>query len=75
MMDRQEEDRPTFGQWLLRQPDTEGFVGELIAAAKKDPHFPRRGDAEAVRKRLREVQAEGDLFQAVDDAELDWLSL
>ena len=61
-----------FGRWLLAQVPREGWVGDLIAAAKLDPYFPRDGDPEAVRKRLRDVQAEGDLFQAVDDAELDW---
>jgi hypothetical protein len=62
----------TFGRWLLAQVRREGWVGDLIAAAKRDPAFPKDGDPEAVRTRLREVQAEGDMFQAVDDAELDW---
>jgi hypothetical protein len=61
-----------FGRWLLAQAPREGWVGDLIAAAKRDPAFPKDGDPEAVRKRLREMQAEGDMFQAVDDAELDW---
>jgi len=74
MLDRYGEPRPPFGEWLLQQRDRDGWVGELVKAAKDDRGFPRRGDPEAVRKRLREVQAEGDMFQAVDDAELDWLS-
>jgi hypothetical protein len=61
-----------FGRWLLAQVPREGWVGDLIAAAKLDPQFPKDGDPEAVRKRLRDIQAEGDMFQAVDDAELDW---
>jgi hypothetical protein len=66
--------RPSFARWLLGQRPREGFVGELVAAAKKDPSFPKDGDPEAVRKRLRAVMAEGDMFQAVDDAELEWSS-
>lgn len=74
MMDRYGEQRPPFGEWLVKQVDRDGWVGELVTAAKADRAFPRKGDPEAVRKRLREVQAESDMFQAVDDAELDWLS-
>jgi hypothetical protein len=35
-----------------------------------DQHM--RGDPEAVRKHLRGQQADGDVFQAVDDAESAW---
>ena len=71
------QDRPkavAFGQWLLNQAHSDGWVGDLARAAKHDPKFPKHGDAEAVRARLRELGAEGDAFQAVDDAEMDWLS-
>lgn len=64
----------TFGRWLLAQRDREGWVGDLVKSARADPLFPKEGDPEGVRKRLREVQAEGDMFEAVDDAESDWLS-
>lgn len=64
----------TFGAWLLTQRDREGWVGELVKAARADPQFPKRGDPEDVRKRLRDTMAEGDMFEAVDDAETDWLS-
>jgi hypothetical protein len=63
--------RPAFGAWLLQQ-STGGFVGELIAAGRADRAFPKSGDAEAVRKRLREMQAPGEYFDAVDEAEADW---
>ncbi|MEG8018752.1 hypothetical protein [Sphingomonas sp. LR55] len=39
-----------------------------------DRRFPRNGNPEAVRKHLSAMQAEGDMFAAVDDAESDWLS-
>lgn len=29
----------------------------------------------SVRKRLTEMSAEDDMFEALDDAEMDWLSL
>jgi len=64
----------TFGGWLLAQTDREGWVGDLVKAAKTDRQFPRAGSPEDVRKRLRDTMAEGDMFEAVDDAESDWLS-
>ena len=64
----------TFGAWLLMQKDREGWVGELAKAARSDPKFPRSGGPEDVRARLRETMAEGDMFEAVDDAEGDWMS-
>jgi hypothetical protein len=64
----------TFGEWLLAQRDREGWVGDLVRAARADPKFPKRGDPEAVRARLCEMQAKGEMFEAVDDAELDWRS-
>ncbi|MEH3107170.1 MAG: hypothetical protein PGN09_07770 [Sphingomonas fennica] len=64
----------TFGAWLLAQKGREGLIGQLVDAAKADRGFPRDGDPEAVRKRLRNNYAEGDLFDAIDDAETDWLA-
>jgi len=63
-----------FGQWLLTQKDRTDLVGQLAAAAAVDRRFPRSGDPEAIRKHLSAMQAEGDMFAAVDDAESDWLS-
>lgn len=66
-------ERGPFGRWLVRQP-AEGLLKALVTAAKADPRFPLNGDPEAVRARLRECMADGDLFEAVDEAELDWAS-
>jgi len=63
-----------FGQWLMTQKDRSDPVGQLAAGAAVDRRFPRTGDPEAVRKHLTAMQAEGDMFAAVDDAESDWLS-
>ena len=63
-----------FGQWLLTQKDRTDLVGQLAAGAAVDRRFPRSGDPEAIRKHLSAMQAEGDMFAGVDDAESDWLS-
>jgi hypothetical protein len=67
-------ERGAFGRWLVMQAGRGGLVGELAKCAMADHGFPKDGDPEAVRQRLRVGQAEGDMFEAVDEAELDWLS-
>lgn len=62
-----------FGVWLLKQAKRDGLIGQLAAGAAVDRKFPKAGDPEAVRKHLSAMQAEGDMFAAVDDAETDWL--
>lgn len=71
--DRYQAKREPFGRWLLAQKDRGDWVDELATAARADRSFPKDGDPEAVRKHLRAQQAEGDVFQQVDDAESDWL--
>lgn len=63
---------PAFGAWLATQASRGGFVGQLAAAAGGDRRFPKAGDPEAVRTYLRAAMADGDMFDAVDDAEADW---
>lgn len=70
----QQEPKPAFGQWLITQKDRGDLVGRLAIGAVADRRFTRNGDSEAVRKHLSAMQAEGDMFAAVDDAESDWLS-
>lgn len=72
--DDQHESKPAFGHWLVTQKDRGDLVGQLAVGAIADRRFPRNGDPEAVRKHLSVMQAEGDMFAAVDDAESDWLS-
>jgi len=69
-----DEPKPAFGQWLMTQKDRSDLVGQLAAGAVVDRGFSRNGDPETVRKHLSAMQAEGDMFAAVDDAESDWLS-
>lgn len=67
-------ERGAFGHWLLMQTGRRDLVGELAKCAVADRGFPKDGDPEAVRQRLSVGQAEGDMFEAVDEAELDWLT-
>lgn len=73
--DELQEPKPAFGHWLMTQKDRIDLVGQLAVGAIADRRFPRSGDPEAVRKHLSAMQAEGDMFAAVDDAESDWLSV
>lgn len=72
---RYETTREPFGRWLLKQRGRGGWVGGLACAASADRVFPKDGDVEAVRRRLGELGADPDTFEALDDAELDWLAL
>ena len=66
---------PAFGAWLVRQGTRNRLVGSLAAAAGADRRFPRQDDPEAVRTYLRNAMADGDMFDAVEDAEADWRAL
>jgi uncharacterized protein YozE (UPF0346 family) len=65
--------KPTFGRWLLSQATRSDPIGELAQRAARDPGFPRDGTADAVSCRLNAVGADGDVHQALEDAELDYL--
>ena len=69
-----EADREPFGTWLLRQTKRDGWVGDLAKGAKADRTFPKNGSPDDVRKHIHKQGADGDMFEAVDDAETDWLS-
>jgi hypothetical protein len=62
----------SLGRWLLAQRGRTDAIGVLADAARRDPRFPADGDYQAISKRLNEVGAEGDMHQALEDAELDW---
>lgn len=66
------EDEP-FGTWLLAQKNRGDWIDALVLAARSDRSFPKTGSPDDVRKRLTEMQAEGDMFERLDDAERLWL--
>lgn len=67
------ETRPAFTEWLKAQQDRSGLVGHLVTAIRLDRQFPLNGSPDDVRKHLNRMQADGDMFEAVDEAETDWL--
>ena len=64
----------SFGTWLLTQTKRDDWIGALAAQAKADPRFRKATTPDEMRKRLQEAGAEGDHFEALDDAETEWLS-
>jgi hypothetical protein len=66
--------RAKFGRWLLRQKNRGDWIDGLAAGARLDPAFPKDGDPDEVRKRMSEQGADSDMFEALDDAERDWLA-
>jgi hypothetical protein len=72
-MRKTNDDGQTFGSWLLVERGRTGLIAQLIEGAKLDRAFPKYGTPEEVRQHLKRMQAEGDLFEAVDEAEIDWL--
>jgi len=64
--------RQPFGTWLLEQSKRPGSLGELAKAAKLDRGFPKNGSADDVRKRFAQAGADGDAFEALDDAEREY---
>ena len=63
-----------FGGWLLKQVGRDGWIGMLAKQAKGDPRFLKSLTPDDLRKRLHDAGAEGDSFEAVDDAETEWMA-
>lgn len=61
-----------FGAWLLQQTGRDGWIGALAKQAKGDPTFRKAAGPNDLRKRLQSAGAEGDSFEALDDAEAEW---
>ncbi|MCG7349307.1 YozE family protein [Sphingomonas sp. ACRSK] len=70
--DRYGEPRPSFAAWLLMQRDRGDWIDRIAEQARADRAFPREGDADQVRAHLNKLQADGDAFAAIDDAEVDY---
>ncbi|MDZ7895023.1 MAG: hypothetical protein U5M50_08785 [Sphingobium sp.] len=67
--------RLPFGTWLASQVKRDDAIGALARAAHMDRGFPLTGDVQAVSKRLNQLQADGEMHVALEEAELDWLAL
>ena len=69
-----EDEKEPFGRWLIGQVAMRrtDAIGELAKMAKSDPGFPKQGDAEEVRRRIGLAGADGDAFEALDDAEREY---
>ncbi len=66
-------DRLPFGAWLVKQiQHKREWIANLAKMAKVDPGFPKSGSPDDVRKHLTVRGADGDAFEAVDDAETEW---
>jgi hypothetical protein len=61
-----------FGAWLVDQAKRPGMLGELAKAVKLDRRFPKTGSVEDVRRHFGSIGAEGDAFEALDDAEREY---
>ncbi|KQM23136.1 hypothetical protein ASE73_02615 [Sphingomonas sp. Leaf24] len=72
-METTETVRPAFGGWLTSRSPQGDWIDDLVAVAANDRSFPRRGDPETVRHYLGGRGATGDMFERLDDAELEWL--
>jgi hypothetical protein len=68
------EEREPFGRWLIAKKYRGDWIDSLADAARKDSSFPKNGGPDDVRGHLNAMHAEGDMFEAVDDAEADWLA-
>ena len=62
-----------FGAWLLKQTGRDDWIGTLAKQAKRDPRFRAATTPDDLRKKLQEAGAEGDAFEALDDAEGEWM--
>tara|TARA_R110000787_G_scaffold208846_7_gene318886 strand:+ start:22928 stop:23149 length:222 start_codon:yes stop_codon:yes gene_type:complete len=71
---QENEQGDTFGTWLVAQTKRDDWIGTLAKSAKADPKFRVSMTPDDLRKKLQEAGAEGDSFEALDDAEADWLS-
>lgn len=63
-----------FGEWLVKQIKRDGWIGTLAKSAKADLRFRSGSTPDDLRKRLQEAGAEGDTFEALDDAESEWMN-
>ena len=65
----------SFAAWLVAQAKRPGTLGELAKAVKLDRLFPKAGNVDQVRARFGAAGADGDAYEALDDAEREFARL
>lgn len=65
----------SFAGWLRAQAGRDDWIGELARVAAGDDAWPAEADPDGLRAYLSLANAQGDQFEALDDAELEWLAL
>lgn len=73
MIDSTEMARPAFGGWLATREPQGDWIDDLAKVAAGDRSFPRAAGPETVRIYLGNMGASGDMFERLDDAEMEWL--
>ncbi|TKW74919.1 MAG: hypothetical protein DI610_05360 [Staphylococcus hominis] len=63
------------GRWLMAQRGRADALGRLADAARRDPGFPQDGDYAAISGRLNALQADAEMHEALEQAELDWAAI
>lgn len=66
--------KPPFVTWLRTQAHRTDPIGALAKVAKMDRRLPAEGDAAAVSRRLNLDEADQEMHEALEAAEMDWLS-
>jgi integration host factor subunit beta len=76
LLDEVEADSLPFGSWLLKQQQhRREWIADLAKAAKSSHRFPKAGSVDQVREYLENHSVDGVAFEALDDAEGEWLGL
>lgn len=63
-----------FGEWLVKHTKRDDWIGRLAKSSRADPLFRNDSTPNDLRMRLQHSKATGDAFDALDDAELEWLN-
>lgn len=64
-----------FGEWLVAQDGRPDWIGSLAKSAIADPGFPRAASIDQIRARMSQFEVETDMFEALDDAEREFLAV
>lgn len=63
-----------FVTWLRAQAHRTDAIGALAKVVKTDRRLPSEGNVAAVSQRLNQDEAEWEMHEALEQAEMDWLA-